>query len=321
MSQTILLTGSAGFIGSHTAHRLLSLGHRVIGIDNLNDYYNPAWKLHNLAPLKSHPKFTFYKEDILNASKLQEIAAKETPTAIIHLAARAGVRPSIQQPHLYQEVNIAGTLNLLEIAKKHSIKQFVFASSSSVYGNQSQVPFSETDACNEPISPYAATKKAGEMLLHTYAHLYDINCIALRFFTVYGPNGRPDMAPYLFTEAILTGKSITQFGDGSTERDYTYIDDIVSGVVAALDLDRKFEAINLGNHSPVSLRYFIETLEKITGNKMQIQQKPLQPGDVQRTYADTSKAQALLAFAPSTDLETGLKHFVKWYTTHRLPNL
>ncbi|MBU1033807.1 SDR family NAD(P)-dependent oxidoreductase [Patescibacteria group bacterium] len=315
---TILVTGVAGFIGSSVARALLEKGNSVIGIDEVNDYYNQEWKKANLAKLKENNNFSFFKLDIRNLDNLRKDLSKYKIDAIVHLAARAGVRPSIADPLLYEEVNIRGTINLLKIAKENQIKQFVFASSSSVYGNQSKVPFSETDPVNEPISPYAASKKAGEMFCHTYAHLYDINCICLRFFTVYGPNGRPDMAPYMFTKAILEGKTIKKFGDGQTRRDYTYIDDIVSGVVAAINLDRKFEIINLGNSNPITLNEFIDTLEKITGKKMQIEQLPMQPGDVDQTFADVAKAKKLLGYEAKTSFEEGMKKFVEWYKANRL---
>lgn len=318
LMKTILVTGVAGFIGSHTAKRLLSEGSRVIGVDNINDYYNTAWKKQNLDQLATHANFTFYEVDILDVVALDEIYKTHQPDAIIHLAARAGVRPSIENPLLYEEVNVRGTLNLLESSRKYGVGKFIYASSSSVYGNQSKVPFSETDVCDTPISPYAATKKATELLAHTYSHLYDIQCIGLRFFTVYGPAGRPDMAPYLFTEAILKGNEIKKFGDGSTARDYTYIDDIVSGVVACLLLDKQYEIINLGNRTPVTLNQFISTLEQITSLKMLIKQYPMQPGDVDQTYSDISKAQRLLGYQPQTSFEKGLEQFVHWFKAHRL---
>lgn len=315
---TILLTGAAGFIGSHTSRALLNEGHQVIGIDDLNDFYNPAWKEENLQPLKENKEFTFYKQDIRDLEGLLTIARQHRPEVILHLAARAGVRPSIREPLLYEETNVRGTLNLLEIAREQGIRQFVFASSSSVYGNQDKVPFSETDPCNAPISPYAATKKAAELLAYTYSHLYGINCIGLRFFTVYGPAGRPDMAPYLFTEAILTGRPINKFGDGTTRRDYTYIDDIVAGVAASINIDRRFEIINLGNNSPITLNEFISTLENITGNQMQVIEKEMQPGDVVQTYADIEKAKKLLRFEPKTSFAEGMSKFVEWFKQNRL---
>ena len=315
--KTILVTGAAGFIGSHSSQRLLDEGQKVIGIDNFNDYYNQNWKKENIEQLKQNPNFIFHQVDIRDLEALRGIAKEEKIDAIIHLAARAGVRPSIADPILYEEVNVRGTVNMLEIAKEFEIKQFVFASSSSVYGNQQKTPFSETDNVDNPISPYAATKKACELIAYTYSHLYDINTIGLRFFTVYGPAGRPDMAPYLFTESILNDKAINKFGDGSSRRDYTYIDDIVSGVVSALNLDHSYEIINLGNNTPVSLNEFIETLEKITGKTMKINQMEMQPGDVDQTYADIAKAQELLGYDPKTSFEDGLRKFVKWYRENR----
>jgi len=316
--KTILITGVAGFIGSNTAKKILKNGDHVIGIDNLNDYYRTDWKKQNLDQLKENSNFSFHQLDIRDLEALQKITQEENIDVIIHLAARAGVRASIENPLLYEEVNVKGTFNMLELAKEYQIKQFVFASSSSVYGNQEKTPFSETDSVDHPISPYAATKKAAELIAHTYSHLYGINCIGLRFFTVYGPGGRPDMAPYLFTEAILTDKKIKKFGDGSSRRDYTYIDDIVDGVIAATKLDHPYEIINLGNNTPVSLNQFIQNLEEITNKKMNFDQLEMQPGDVEQTYADISKAQRLLGYQPKTSFKEGLEKFVNWYKENRL---
>jgi UDP-glucuronate 4-epimerase len=321
MSQ-ILVTGCAGFIGSNTTKQLLKQGHEVIGVDNLNHYYNPVWKRANLKEFKDEANFTFHQLDITDQEALEKIFKKQEKTGqkidkILHLAARAGVRPSIEQPKLYQKVNIRGTLNLLELAKEFMVPHFVFASSSSVYGNQKKVPFSETDPVNNPISPYAATKKAGEMLCHTYAHLFGIKMTCLRFFTVYGPKGRPDMAPYLFTEAIIKGETINKFGDGTSRRDYTYIDDIVQGIKAALKQPFEFEIINLGNNTPVTLNRFLDLLQEIIGKEAKINQMPMQPGDVDQTYADISKAQELLGFAPKTSFKQGLTKFVEWYQHNR----
>jgi len=315
----ILVTGCAGFIGSHVTAALLERGETVIGIDNLNEYYNPTWKQENFDPLLQNSAFSFHQGDIVDRAFLESVVAGQTISACIHLAARAGVRPSIAQPELYTQVNIVGTLNLLELSRDHGIPQFVFASSSSVYGNQTKVPFSESDPANEPISPYAATKKAGEMLARTYAHLYGIQTTCLRFFTVYGPGGRPDMAPYLFTQALFRGQPITQFGDGSTKRDYTYIDDIVAGVVAALDHPQPFAIYNLGNNQTVMLRDFIATLEKVSGLPAQISVESPKAGDVPLTYADISLAQAELGYQPQVDIETGLSRFVEWYREVRWP--
>ncbi|MBU1198804.1 MAG: GDP-mannose 4,6-dehydratase [Nanoarchaeota archaeon] len=309
----ILVTGCAGFIGSHVSEALLKRGDSIVGIDNINDYYSIQQKENNLEILKEQKDFVFHKEDIRNYSGLKEIFEKEKPDKVIHLAARAGVRPSIEQPLLYEEVNVKGTFNLLDLAKDYKVKNFVFASSSSVYGNQKKIPFSETDDVNNPISPYAATKKTGELICHTYHHLYNINVTCLRFFTVYGPRGRPDMAPYMFTESILKGEPITRFGDGTTKRDYTYVSDIVQGVIAANDKELEYEIINLGNNQPVMLNDFIQVIENATGKKAVIKEMPMQPGDVDITYADITKANKLLGYKPTTSIEAGMKKFVEWY--------
>lgn len=319
----ILLTGCAGFIGSHTTHALLKNGYNVIGIDNLNDFYNPEWKKQNLSKFNNEANFTFHCLDITDQKAVAEIFSQAQETGrpiskIVHLAARAGVRPSIKDPLLYEEVNVKGTLNLLELARLFKVPQFVFASSSSVYGNQAKVPFSETDPVNEPVSPYAATKKAGEMLCYTYAHLHGIKTTCLRFFTVYGPAGRPDMAPYLFTEAILKGKTINKFGDGTTRRDYTYIDDIVQGIVSAVKKPFDFEVFNLGNNTPVTLNEFIAMLEEVAGKKAKVKQMPMQAGDVKQTYADIEKAKKLLGFEPKTEFKEGLTKFVEWFKQERM---
>jgi len=309
----ILVTGCAGFIGSHVAEALLLRGDTVIGIDNINDYYDPAKKEKNLEILKKHKKFVFYKEDIRNYDNLKRIFIRENPDKVVHLAARAGVRASIQNPLLYQDVNIRGTLNLLELAKNSKAKSFVFASSSSVYGNQEKTPFSEDNDVSTPISPYAATKRAGELLCYTYHHIYNTSITCLRFFTVYGPRGRPDMAPYKFTKLIIEGKPVPRYGDGTTKRDYTYITDIVKGVIAAIDKELSFEIINLGNNKPVMLNDFIRVIEEATHRKAVIKEMPMQPGDVNITYADIRKAQRLLGYQPETSIEEGMKKFVEWY--------
>lgn len=316
----VFLTGATGFIGFHTAKRLLTEKHQVVAIDNINDYYSPTWKKQNLAELEKYKNFTFHQLDILDLPKLKKLIAKSKPKVIIHLAARAGVRPSIEVPLLYTQVNILGTQHLLEIARKFKIPRVIYASTSSVYGNQKKVPFSETDCCDEPISPYAASKRATELLAHAYSHLFGLETIGLRFFTVYGPNGRPDMAPYLFTKALLAHQPIKQYGDGTTARDYTYIDDIVAGVTACLTakMPHKAELINLGNNHPVKLKDFIVLLEKITGQSATIKKRPLPPGDVNRTFADINKAKKLLGFQPKTSLKEGLTQFVAWYKANRL---
>lgn len=314
----VLVTGCAGFIGSHTCKSLVEEGCRVWGLDNLNDYYDPLWKKENLTEINNlDGDFTFIEGDILDEGNNDKVFDKLEPDTVVHLAARAGVRPSIEQPELYQQVNILGTLKILEQMRKREVPQMVFASSSSVYGMQEKIPFEETDAVNQPISPYAATKKSGEMLAYTYAHLYGIRTTCLRFFTVYGPAGRPDMAPYLFTQAILSGKPVRQFGDGSSKRDYTYIDDIVSGVVASVKSAFEFEIINLGNSTPVSLNEFISTIEEVTGKKATIVRENFKPGDVPVTFASVDKAKKLLGYEPRTSLKEGMTEFVQWYKEHR----
>lgn len=309
MNRKILVTGNAGFIGSNLSQKLLELGDKVFGVDNFNDYYNPKTKEKNIAKLLKQNQFQQFRTDILDFKAIELIFKDRQPEIVVHLAARAGVRPSLENPELYLQVNAIGTKNLLEIAKKYRVKQFIFASSSSVYGNQIKVPFSETDILDKPVSPYAATKLEGEKLCQECK----IPTTVLRFFTVYGPKGRPDMAPYLFTEAILKDKPIIRYGDGSTSRDYTYIDDIVSGIIAALNKPLAFEIINLGNNRPVSLNEFIKIIERLTGKKAKIIEKPRHPADVPQTFADITKAKMLLNWEPKTDLETGMEKFISWF--------
>ncbi|MDP2704199.1 MAG: SDR family NAD(P)-dependent oxidoreductase [bacterium] len=312
----ILITGGAGFIGSHVAEALLKQGENIVIIDDFNDYYNPAWKRENIKEIKKHA--AVYEADIRDEQALDTIFKKEKFGSIIHLAARAGVRPSIKDPILYQEVNIGGTHNVLEAARKHDIQNLILSSSSSVYGNQKKTLFSEDDRVDNPISPYAATKRAMELLAHVYYHLWGLNIACLRFFTVYGERGRPDMAPYLFTEKILRGEEIQKFGDGTSRRDYTYVGDIVEGIVRCLDKKFGYEIINLGNNNPISLNKFIETLEEITGKKAKIQEMPMQEGDVEVTYADISKAKKILGWEPHVSFEEGIKRFVEWYKAERM---
>jgi UDP-glucuronate 4-epimerase len=309
MSRKILVTGNAGFIGSNLTERLLKLGDEVVGIDNFNDYYDPKRKEKNIEKFKNNPNFTQERGDILDKEKLELIFSQTKPEIVIHLAARAGVRPSLKNPQLYRQVNVQGTKNLLDLAGKHKVKQFILASSSSVYGNQEKVPFSETDKLAKPISPYAETKLEAE----TLCKQDNFPVTVLRFFTVYGPKGRPDMAPYLFTKRILEGKTITRFGDGFSSRDYTYIDDIVNGIIAAVNRPLTYEIINLGNNQPVKLNDFIKIVEKITNRKAKIIEKPRHPADVRQTYADITKAKKLLNWQPKIDLETGMRQFIEWY--------
>lgn len=308
----ILVTGAAGFIGSWTARELLKNGHTLIGVDNFNDYYNPEFKRSNAKELK----IKLHEADIRDYSRLKGIFKSEKVDAIIHIAAMVGVRPSIENPFIYEEVNVKGTLNMLELARQHGIKKFIFASSSSVYGNSKEIPFKEDGAAN-PISPYAATKMAGELLCYAYSSLYKISAICLRFFTVYGPCGRPDMAPYKFVDKIAHGMPIEMFGDGTTRRDYTYVSDIVSGVAKSLSLNADFETINLGCGSPIMLKDFISVIEKNLGKKAKIIQKEMQAGDAEQTYADISKAKKLLGYSPKVKVEEGMRIFCEWYMKER----
>ncbi len=308
----VLLTGGAGFIGSHLAEALLRGGCRLLVLDDLNDYYDPALKRANLEAVRRAGPFEFVQGDICDAPLVDELFARFRPEAAVHLAARAGVRPSLEQPALYQRVNVEGTAVLLEAARRHGAERFVFASSSSVYGAASRVPFSEDDPVRAPISPYAASKIAGEALCHVYSHLYGMRIVCLRFFTVYGPRQRPDLAIRKFAESIAAGRPIPVFGDGSTGRDYTYIDDIVAGILAAMEHETAFEVFNLGNSSPVLLREMIATLERVLGRQAIIDRLPLQPGDVPITYADISKAKRMLGWTPRTPLETGIRRMAQW---------
>ncbi len=309
----VLVTGGAGFIGSHVADKLLERGDKVSCVDNFNDYYEPEQKKSNIKKQQHNKNYALYREDILNLKQMDDIFGKAKPEAIIHLAARVGVRPSLKEPLLYNDVNVKGTLHILELARKHGVKKLVFASSSSVYGANKKVPFSEDDRTDRPISPYGATKKAGELLCHSYHSLYSMDIACLRFFTVYGERGRPDMAPYKFTKLISEGKEIEVYGDGRTKRDYTYVADIVQGVAAALDRELGYEIINLGNSNTVELQYLIGLIEKETGKKARIKEMPMQPGDLPVTYADITKARRLLGFSPRTKIEAGIKKLVAWY--------
>lgn len=312
----ILLTGGAGFIGSHLADRLLTEGEwNVTVIDDFNDFYEPAVKYQNIAQHTENPSYQAIEFDIRDAKALDSVFAKNTFDVIVHLAARAGVRPSLAEPQLYTETNISGTLNLLELARKYNIKQFVFGSSSSVYGINAKVPFAEGDPIRQPISPYAATKAAGELLCHTYSHLYGIRAVCLRFFTVYGARQRPDLAIHKFARLLSVGQPIPIFGDGTTRRDYTYIDDIISGVRAAIDYqETAYEVINLGESRTVALNELVSLLEQELGRKAIIERKPMQPGDVPQTFADITKARRLLEYNPQTQIEEGIKKFVAWFT-------
>lgn len=312
--RNILVTGGAGFIGSHLVDKLLSENFRVVVVDNFNDFYAPEIKRANIAAHSANPDFRLAEADISRREELNEVFAEEKFDVIVHLAARAGVRPSLEDPVGYVESNITGTVNLLELAKDFGIKQFVFGSSSSVYGINSKVPFSETDEIVQPISPYAATKAAGELLCHTYSYLYGIRTVCLRFFTVYGARQRPDLAIHKFAKSISEDKTIPVYGDGTTRRDYTYIDDIIPGVRAAMDYTAsQHEIFNLGESHTVELRELIALLEKSLEKEAVIDRQPLQPGDVPQTYADISKAKKLLNYQPQTQIEEGIAKFVEWF--------
>lgn len=307
--QTVLVTGAAGFIGSHTSEALLARGWKVVGVDNFCDFYPRAWKEANV---KAIGNIDVEEMDITDGPRVASLVSKVKPAAIVHLAAMAGVRPSIEQPGLYSRVNLDGTTYLLEAAVKNGVSKFIFASSSSVYGNNSHVPFSEEDAVNEPISPYAATKRSGELICHTFWHLYKLPISCLRFFTVFGPRQRPDLAIHKFTRLIRAGKSIPFFGDGSMSRDHTFIADIVSGIMASFDRCDRYRIYNLGGSHPVTLKTLVEEIEKATGKKAIIDRKPTQMGDVERTYADLTRAKAELGYEPKVPLSEGLKQFVRW---------
>jgi UDP-glucuronate 4-epimerase len=315
--RNILVTGGAGFIGSHLVERLLAEGGwRVTVVDDFNDFYSPELKRANVSPHVGREDFRLFEADIRDRAALTRVFAEESFDCIVHLAARAGVRPSLAEPLLYAETNITGTLNLLELARERGTRQFIFGSSSSVYGENEKVPFSEDDPIFNPISPYAATKAAGELLCHTYAHLHGIRCVCLRFFTVYGARQRPDLAIHKFARLISHGKPIPVFGDGTTRRDYTYIDDIIAGVRAGVDYEAsRYEIINLGESRTVELRELIALLEKALGRKAVIDRQPLQPGDVPQTFADIAKARRLLSYNPQTQIEEGIRRFVEWFRT------
>ena len=315
MANNILITGGAGFIGSHLAESLLrDSDWKITIVDDLNDFYSPEIKRANLDEIRKSGDLQFFEKDIRGFDGLKNVFDETEFDCIVHLAARAGVRPSLSQPRLYAETNITGTLNLLELARDYEVPQFVFGSSSSVYGVNEKVPFAEDDRIHQTISPYAATKAAGELLCHTYSHLFKIRCVCLRFFTVYGARQRPDLAIHKFARLITEGKPIQVFGDGTTRRDYTYVDDIIQGVRAAIDYDASmYEIFNLGESETTQLTRLIELLESSLDMKANIDRQPMQPGDVPVTYADISKAKRLLNYNPQTKIEEGIPKFVEWF--------
>lgn len=314
--KNILVTGGAGFIGSHLCDLLLAEKQwKVHCIDSFDSFYNPETKKQNINTALKNENFILHQGDIRDTAFLEKVF-QQSFDVIVHLAARAGVRPSIEQPLLYEDVNIKGTLNLLEKAREKNIRQFVFAGSSSVYGVNPNTPWSEDDFVLKPISPYASTKVAGELTGHTYTHLYGIRFISLRFFTVFGPRQRPDLAIHKFYKLMSENKSIPFYGNGETSRDYTYVGDIVKGIRAAIDYDKSpYEIINLGNSRTITLNQLISLIENVSGNKAKLEKLPEQPGDVPHTYANISKAQRLLNYKPETSLEEGLKEFKKWFDT------
>lgn len=327
----ILVTGAAGFIGMHASQRLLARGDQVVGLDNLNDYYDPTLKEARLARLTPHAGFRFVKMDVADRAGMERLFAEEKFDRVIHLAAQAGVRYSLQNPHAYIDSNLVGFMNILEGCRHAKVQHLVYASSSSVYGGNTKMPFSERDSVDHPVSIYAATKKANELMAHTYSHLYDLPTTGLRFFTVYGPWGRPDMALFLFTKAILEGRPIDVFNHGKMKRDFTYVDDIVEGVIRTLDrtaaVDAAFDSdnpdpgrsnapyrvFNIGNHNPVELMAFVSAIEETLGVTAQKNFMPLQDGDVPATYADTEALNAWTGFAPATSVKDGVARFVAWY--------
>lgn len=331
----ILVTGAAGFIGMHTAQRLLQDGHDVVGLDNLSEYYDVALKRDRLAELTGYSAFEFAQSDLSDRDAVETLFRDTRFDRVVHLAAQPGVRHSIDHPHDYIDSNVIGFLNVLEGCRHTSVAHLVYASSSSVYGSNTTMPFSESDAVDHPVSLYAATKKANELMAHTYSHLYDLPTTGLRFFTVYGPWGRPDMAAWLFASAIVDGRPIEVFNEGQMERDFTYIDDIVEGVVRVMDFvpgpdpafdpaqpdpaisSAPYRVYNIGNHQPVPLLEFIETLETALGTTTEKIMKPMQPGDVVATYADTADLGEVVGFAPDTPLQEGLARFAKWFLDYR----
>ena len=320
MSATFLVTGAAGFIGSHVCQWLLQAGYRVVAVDDFNPYYDPAIKSMNVEPMLAHPQFVLYRADIRDGEALDEIFQQHPRLeAVIHLAARAGVRPSIAEPELYMQTNVQGTINVAERAARHGAGRMIFASSSSVYGDAAdRVPFREDQDVSRPISPYAATKIMAENWLHALSHLNQLRVVCLRFFTVYGPGQRPDLAIHKFTDLIARNQPVPFFGDGSTRRDYTYVDDILSGIQGAMRYDGAlFDVFNLGESHTTTLSELVATIETAMGKKAQLHHQPNQPGDVPITYANITKARTLLGYTPTTPVKDGIPKFVDWYMSTR----
>jgi UDP-glucuronate 4-epimerase len=323
----IMVTGVAGFIGMHVTKELLNYGHTVVGIDNLNEYYDPKLKLARLSEVSKFEKFKFFNLDIANCDLIEEVFKNNDLDRVVHLAAQAGVRYSISNPSLYIQSNLVGFANIIEICRVHRIKQFVYASSSSVYGSNAKLPFSIKDRVDSPISLYAATKRSNELIAHSYSHLYGLHTVGLRFFTVYGPWGRPDMSTWLFTSAILEGRSINVFNNGEMSRDFTYIADVVSGILSILGIDNNrdgtpknnevYRLYNVGNNRPTNLLEYVHKLEKILGVKAVINFMPLQPGDIQTTYADIDDIKKDIGFHPKTSIGEGLTNWVRWYKKYK----
>lgn len=316
-----LVTGAAGFIGMYTAKRLLEEGHQVVGLDNLNNYYEPALKEHRLAQLTPYDHFVFKQLDLSDRESMAQLFREEQFTHVIHLAAQAGVRYSIENPFAYVDSNLVGMMTILEGCRHNKVEHLVYASSSSVYGMNDKVPFSEEDQVDNPVSLYAATKKSNELMAHSYAKLYKLPVTGLRFFTVYGPAGRPDMAPWLFTEAIMNDQPIKVFNHGKMMRDFTYIDDIVEGVIRIQDKapvgSIPYQLFNIGNNEPIELSRFIQAIESACGKKAEKTMLPMQPGDVERTYADTKRLEEAVNYKPRTEIEDGIQAFVDWYKEYK----
>lgn len=316
MSERILITGAAGFIGMHLCKSLLDDGYEVLGIDNLNDYYDPKLKQDRLNELAPYKNFTFQKIDISDREPLTRAFINFKPQMVFNLAAQAGVRYSIENPYVYMNANIVGFLNIIELCRHNDVKGLIYASSSSVYGGNTKIPFSVIDRVDNPISLYAATKKANELIANTYSHLYGLHTTGLRYFTVYGPWGRPDMALFIFTKKIMAGESISVFNDGNMKRDFTYIDDIISGSRLAIDKNYKCEVFNLGNHKSEHLMDFIRLIEEKLGKKAEIDFLPMQPGDVPESFADIDKSVEMLGYKPTTNVDSGVGQFLNWYNNY-----